>query len=58
MERDEDLLEKVKKALEGRYLTYVCQQTGLHYNTVWKIANGKTKPTRSTLDKLSAHLFG
>ena len=58
METDEELLDKVKKGLVGRYLTFVSQETGLHYNTIWKIAQGKTKPTRETLEKLSTHLFG
>jgi hypothetical protein len=58
MESDEDLLDRVKKALVGRYLTFVSQQTGLHYNTIWKIAHGKTTPSRDTLDRLSSHLFG
>jgi len=58
MESDEDLLDRVKKALAGRYLTFVAEQTGLHYNTIWKIVNGKTNPSRATLDRLSAYLFG
>jgi len=58
MESDEQLLDRVKKALAGRYLTFVSEQTGLHYNTIWKIVNGKTNPSRATLEKLSAHLFG
>jgi hypothetical protein len=55
---DDELLDLVKKALVGRYLTFVAEKTGLHYNTVWKIAHGKTKPNRDTLETLSAHLFG
>lgn len=58
MESEDELLERVKKALVGRYLTFVAEQTGLHYNTVWKIAHGKTKPNMDTLQALSAHLFG
>jgi transcriptional regulator with XRE-family HTH domain len=58
MESDEQLLDRVKKALAGRYLTFVAEQTGLHYNTIWKIVNGKTNPSRATLEKLSTHLFG
>ena len=58
MESDEQLLDRVKKALAGRYLTFVSEQTGLHYNTIWKIVNGKTNPSRATLEKLSTHLFG
>jgi len=58
MESDKDLLDRVKKALAGRYLTFVAEQTGLHYNTIWKIVNGKTNPSRATLDRLSAYLFG
>jgi predicted transcriptional regulator len=58
MESEEELLDRVKKALVGRYLTFVAEKTGLHYNTVWKIAHGKTKPNMDTLHALSAHLFG
>jgi transcriptional regulator with XRE-family HTH domain len=58
METYDELLERVKKALEGKYLTFIAEKTGLHYNTIWKLAQGKTKPSEETLQKLAKYLFG
>lgn len=58
MDTYDELLEKVRNALDGKYLTFVSEKTGLHYNTIWKLAKGKTKPSRETLETLSKHLFG
>jgi transcriptional regulator with XRE-family HTH domain len=55
----EDLLERIRKALEDRNLSRVAKAVGLHENTVRAIASGKNKnPSFETLTRLSNYIFG
>jgi len=49
----DDLVKKLKES----NIREVARKTGLHFNTVYLIANGKNKnPTYSVLLKISEHL--
>lgn len=51
------LLEEIRENLHDRKLTVVADCTGLHYNTVYRIANGKSKdPAYSVIKRLSDYL--
>ena len=50
-------LEEIRERLHDRKLTIVAQQTGLHYNTIYRIANGTSKdPAYSVVKRLSEYL--
>jgi transcriptional regulator with XRE-family HTH domain len=50
-------LEEIRERLHDRKLTVVAQSTGLHYNTVYRIANGSSKdPAYSVIKRLSDYL--
>jgi len=49
-----DIIEKLK----DRNLKIVAEKIGIHYNTLYKIANGENKPSYSTLLKLQEYLNG
>jgi DNA-binding phage protein len=50
-------LEQIKKALEDRRLRVVARETGLHYQTLYRIVNDETKdPVLSTVKLLSDYL--
>ena len=52
-------LEAIRERLEDRNLTVVAERTGLHYNTVWKIATGVAlNPSLNTVKALSEYLRG
>lgn len=50
-------LEEIQKALTHRNLQKVANTTELSYNTVWRIANGKsTRPAYEDVEKIKAYL--
>lgn len=50
-------LDKIRERLTDRKLTVVAKRTGLHYNTVYRIANGSSKdPAYSVIKRLSDYL--
>lgn len=50
-------LDQIKQALEDRRLSIVSEATGLHYNTLKNIRDGKNgNPSIKTLNKISAYL--
>lgn len=50
-------LEEIRARLHDRKLTVVAAQTGLHYNTVYRIANGTSKdPAYSVIKRLADYL--
>jgi DNA-binding Xre family transcriptional regulator len=50
-------LDQIKQALEDRRLNIVSEATGLHYNTLKNIRDGKNEnPSIKTLNKISAYL--
>jgi DNA-binding phage protein len=50
-------LEQIRKALEDRRLRVVARETGLHYQTLYRIVNDETKdPVLSTVKLLSDYL--
>ena len=58
MPTDDDL-EYVVKMLADMNLAVVAERVGLNYQTVWKIATGRTTaPAYSTVRKLAEYLRG
>lgn len=53
MEKD---LEKIREALRGVNLKLVSNVSGIHYNTVRKVYNGKTNVSANTIKKLKEYL--
>lgn len=51
-------LEQVRHLLAERNIAQVSRESGLYYNTVHRIANGKVDPSYSVLRKLSDYLTG
>ena len=51
-------IDEIKKQLADRRLTVVAERTGLHYNTLKLIRDGKGNPTYSTLKIISDYLQG
>lgn len=50
-------LEEIKKALQDRRINIVAEETGLHYNTIRNIRDGKNKnPTYFVVTALSNYL--
>lgn len=50
-------LEQIEKALQGHRLEVVAAETGLHYNTVRKYAEGRAvNPPAATMAKLEAFI--
>jgi len=50
-------IEQIIEALRDRSLKKVAESTGLSYDTVWRVANGKAlKPSHDTISKLSNYL--
>lgn len=51
-------LNEIIEKLKDRNLRVVAENLGIHYNTLYKIANGENKPSYSTLTKLQEYLNG
>lgn len=52
------LVEEIRRKLHGMNIKKVSRDTGLHFNTIYSIANGKkTNPTYNVVLKLSEY-FG
>jgi hypothetical protein len=51
-------LEEVKQALEDRNIRLVAQRVGVHEQTLYNIAWGKSGMSRQTYEKLVPYLFG
>ena len=50
-------LEEVREKIKDRKLRVVAEQTGLNYNTVWRVATGRVKEVSyDTIKKLSDYL--
>lgn len=50
-------LEQIREALRDRTITVVARATGLHENTIYRIASGQnTNPSLRTLTILSEYL--
>lgn len=46
-------LEKIKKRLEGYNLRWVARESGVHYETIYRIARGETEnPSYETVAKI------
>lgn len=50
-------IEEIRRALADRKLTAVADATGLHYQTVWRVANGNGA-SYDTIKALSDYLQG
>lgn len=53
-------LEQVQTRMADRRLASVARGTGLHYETVWRVARGKISPvniTYDTIKRLSDYLM-
>lgn len=50
-------IEEIRQALNDRKLTAVADATGLHYQTVWRVANG-SGASYDTIKTLSDYLQG
>lgn len=50
--------EQIRAALEDRQLKAVAERIGLHFNTLYRIANGHTEPNKTTREKLTQYLKG
>tara|TARA_Y100001951_G_C11128343_1_gene176788 strand:+ start:297 stop:470 length:174 start_codon:yes stop_codon:yes gene_type:complete len=51
-------IEQVRHLLAERNLREVARASDLHYNIVYRVANGTTRPSYETVKKLSDHLTG
>lgn len=52
-------VEKIREYLKGKNIQQVSRDTGLHFNTVYAIANGKKKnPSYNVVLTLSNYLEG
>jgi len=52
-------LEQVRELLSDRVLTVVAKKTGLHYNTVAGVANGRvSNPSYDVIMKLNKYFKG
>lgn len=51
-------LEQIIAKLKDRNLKTVSEKIGIHYNTLYKIVNGKSSPNYTTLIKLQNYLEG
>ena len=51
-------LEQIRHLLSDRNIAQVSRESGIYYNTVYRIANGKVDPSYSVLRKLSDYLTG
>lgn len=50
-------LKEIRDSLKDRKLTIVARETGLHYNTIRDLVNGKhDNPSYDTLSALSGYL--
>lgn len=46
-------LEKIRKRLEGYNLRWVARESGVHYETIYRIARGETEnPSYETVAKI------
>ena len=52
------LLAEIIEKLKDRNLKAVSEKIGVHYNTLYKIAKGKRKPSYDILIKLQDYLKG
>ena len=50
--------EQVRHLLAERNLREVARESDLHYNIVYRVANGTTRPSYETVKKLSDYLTG
>ena len=50
-------INEIRAKLKDRRLTVVAEQTGLHYNTVWRIATGRNSdPSYGVVKRLAEYL--
>lgn len=50
-------LGEIRQGLMARCIARVAEDTGIHYNVVWRIANGVTAdPKQITMQKLSDYI--
>jgi len=50
-------LEAIRACLQDRKLKHVAKATGLHYNTLWKIRQGRAKrPSADVVLRLTRYL--
>jgi len=50
-------LDAIRACLQDRKLRHVAEATGLHYNTLWKIRQGRAKrPSLDVILRLSRYL--
>lgn len=55
----DELVDRIRAALEDRSLSKVSRLCGVHENTIRAIRDGKNKnPKMSTVQALSKYLFG
>lgn len=48
---------EIKEKLEDRNLRVVAERTGVHYQTLWRIARKGCNPSLATAEKLSAYFM-
>lgn len=46
-------LEEVRRRLEPMNISRVARETGVHPNAIYRLVNGKSTPSYSTVEKLS-----
>lgn len=52
-------LDEIRHALQDRNLSIVAQKTGLHYQTIWRIARGARPDfTYDTIRRVSEYIEG
>ncbi len=51
-------LNEIKEELQDRNLVKVAEGSGVNYNALCRLINGKTKPMYDTVEKLSNYLEG
>jgi len=51
-------IEQARHLLADRNLREVARGSGLHYNIVYRVANGTTRPSYDTVKALSDYLVG
>lgn len=50
-------LDEIRRALQDRNLSIVSQRTGLHYQTIWRIARGaRSDFSYDTISRVSDYL--
>lgn len=51
-------LDEIKDRLKDMNLMRVASKAGIHYNALYRLANGGTNPSYETVQKLIAYLDG